>query len=105
METRDQAEPEQQKFNHDTRRGWSNEGYKGLVHKVTFPQPYLAINEIMGWVGLGYYAIGRRADARSGRTITVYNYIDPAFKTALEASGIVFETEEHGELTPGKLSL
>jgi hypothetical protein len=52
----------------------------------------------MGWIGLGYYAIGRGTDIRSDRTIRVYNHIDPNFQVALEESGVVFETEPNGRL-------
>lgn len=90
-------------FNHDTKRGWTERKkpgdkriYRGPIHKVTFPPPNLTFTEIDGWIALGYYAIGRGADVRTDRTITVYNHIDPAFRAALEASGVTFETQEDG---------
>jgi hypothetical protein len=101
MERETQEEPAQpQPFHHDTKRGWDNGRYKGPIHKVTFPPPYLAFNEIHGWWELGYHAVVRNADVHSDRTITVYNYIDPAFKERLEANGAKFETEENGEFIP-----
>jgi hypothetical protein len=97
------VESEQPKFKHDTTKGWSKSDkgervYEGPIHKVTFPPPCLAYNELMGWIGLGYYAIGRGTDIRSDRTIRVYNHIDPNFQVALEESGVVFETEPNGRL-------
>ncbi|GEM_PF-5782858 len=100
---REDGPDEPPKFNHDTGRGWTEAKkpgdkkiYRGPIHKVTFPPPYLAFNEIDGWIALGYHAIGRGADVATDRTIRVYNWIDPAFKAVLEASGVTFETQEDG---------